>query len=389
MDREEVEPTDPSYDYDKDRSILFSFASLTTLSEEEAIDLSSRRAYLLVFGKYRLPEMHPVGDEMLIGRSAHATVCLEDESVSRRHATIRRLEDGNFVLTDLDGQHGTRVNGREIKEHRLSSGELLQFGKGKAVFITFRNIFEELLIQLQLLNAEGRWAAGTALICTDVLSTLDQWLEVLQRAADAGSADPELLSSVVSKLQRVARRQQSLIAQLREVAQIQSFNERRVDMRELLYSLVNQITFPAHRRVTLQTEFDADIWIPGDPELLRQMMMELCTNAIEAMPRGGKLTIEARVVRLDSSQVQDMPFLRPGSNLRIKVSDTGKGLPPKIRRHVWEPFSSTKPSPGGFGLGLTKVFRIVRCHLGHIDLESTVGKGTTFTIHLPLLTPAY
>ena len=104
-----------------------------------------------------------------------------------------------------------------------------------------------------------------------------------------------------------------------------------------------------------------------DPEQFRQVLWNLCLNAVEAMPQGGELSVGATAV--------------PGQKLEVWVTDSGHGIAPDDLTHVFEPFFSTKP--GGTGLGLSLVHRIVQEHGGEVDVRSTPGLGTTFTVTLP------
>jgi CheY-like chemotaxis protein len=122
--------------------------------------------------------------------------------------------------------------------------------------------------------------------------------------------------------------------------------------------------------------------------MLDQVVMNLCVNARDAMPSGGQLTLEARLVKFDPDSAKLDAEARPGWFACLRVSDTGTGMSPEVLAHVFEPFYTTKEAGKGTGLGLATVHGIVHQHNGWINVESAVGQGTTFRIYLPLSTRA-
>jgi hypothetical protein len=113
------------------------------------------------------------------------------------------------------------------------------------------------------------------------------------------------------------------------------------------------------------------------------VLLNLCVNARDAMPRGGKLTLEGRNVILAEPEVRPHTGVQPGRFVVLTVTDTGDGIPPESRARIFDPFFTTKPQGKGTGLGLSTVQGIVKSHGGFITLESEVGRGTSFHIHIP------
>ncbi|HJQ96743.1 MAG TPA: PAS domain-containing protein [Candidatus Polarisedimenticolaceae bacterium] len=124
------------------------------------------------------------------------------------------------------------------------------------------------------------------------------------------------------------------------------------------------------------------LYVRADRTQLEQILLNLCTNARQAMPRGGSLTLAAREVQLDGAAVAGQPGLPAGGYLHLKVEDTGHGIDPSTMERLWEPFFTTKSD--GTGLGLSMVYGIVRQHGGLVGADSRVGHGSTFHVYLPL-----
>jgi len=123
--------------------------------------------------------------------------------------------------------------------------------------------------------------------------------------------------------------------------------------------------------------------------MIEQVVMNLCVNARDAMPGGGKIAIETTTVIFDSAVVNTNPEARPGGFVRLSVSDTGCGMDPSTRQHLFEPFFTTKELGKGTGLGLATVHGIVKQHSGWIEVETALGRGSVFHIFLPARTEAF
>jgi two-component system cell cycle sensor histidine kinase/response regulator CckA len=123
--------------------------------------------------------------------------------------------------------------------------------------------------------------------------------------------------------------------------------------------------------------------IRADPSQLTQLLLNLAVNARDAMPTGGKLTVEVRNADLDDAYARTHPEARPGPHVMLAVSDTGHGIPPDVLPHIWDPFFTTKGPGKGTGLGLAVVHGVVKQAGGHVATDSEVGRGTTFRVYFP------
>jgi CheY-like chemotaxis protein len=141
-------------------------------------------------------------------------------------------------------------------------------------------------------------------------------------------------------------------------------------------------TFP--RNIEAQVDLAPDLWlVQGDATQMHQIVLNLCVNARDAMPDGGRIHIAAANVELTEAEAARHQNAKPIPYVRLSVADTGTGMTPQVMQKIFEPFFTTKEVGKGTGLGLSTVMSIVKNHGGFLELTSEVGKGTTFHIHIP------
>jgi CheY-like chemotaxis protein len=159
---------------------------------------------------------------------------------------------------------------------------------------------------------------------------------------------------------------------------------RPLDLNQQVIRSIRLIERTIPRMIGIETYLAPDLWsIHGDPQQAEQVLINLCTNARDAMPEGGRLTVETANVLLDEEYARNFLDVTPGRYVRVRVTDTGVGMDENTRRQMFEPFFTTKPVGEGTGLGLFTVYGIVKGHGGHIAVQSEPGRGASFLIHFP------
>jgi CheY-like chemotaxis protein len=190
--------------------------------------------------------------------------------------------------------------------------------------------------------------------------------------------------SMLDTMESSAQRGADIIRQLLTFARGSEGQKVPVSTSRLIMEMSKIIgeTFP--KSISLRTEVATGPWpIMGDPTQLHQVLLNLCVNARDAMPGGGTLTITAQNVLLDACYLRMIPEGKAGPHVVLHVADTGSGMAPATVDRIFEPFFTTKEMDKGTGLGLATVLGIVKGHGGFIQVESQLGRGTQFKIHLP------
>lgn len=266
--------------------------------------------------------------------------------------------------------HPIRAREYEVHAYPFAGAK----GRGHALVMHYRDITEERrlhqeLIQQEKMAAIGMLAGGVAHEINNPLGAILAFTQLLIRDCKEG----EGIRNDLEEIERAALRCKKIVQDLLDFARASSGREKHpVDIAPLL-----ERTFGFLRRellslnVALDTRFDAAVpRILGDPNRLQQVFLNLLTNAIHAMPKGGTLTVVTRAQRKER-------------RVEVTVTDTGIGIAPDHLARVFDPFFTTKGPGHGTGLGLSISYRIVKEHGGTIQAESAVGKGTTFTVVLP------
>jgi len=242
---------------------------------------------------------------------------------------------------------------------------------------------EQQLVQSQKLESIGRLAGGVAHDFNNLLIGILGYAEFLEQGIRAGKPSLEDLLEI----RLAGERARDLTRQLLAVARRQVSAPRVIDPNAVVKESERLLRRLLGEDVQVAVALAPDAWrVRIDPSHLQQIVLNLAVNARDAMPRGGKLTIETSNVDLDDVAVALRPGVRPGLYLLLAVSDTGHGMSPETLAHLFEPFYTTKAAGTGTGLGLATVYGIVAQAGGHVWVYSEPGAGSTFKIHLPRCT---
>jgi CheY-like chemotaxis protein len=183
-----------------------------------------------------------------------------------------------------------------------------------------------------------------------------------------------------------SERAASLVHGLLAFSRKQVMNPRPVDLDKLIKNVVKLLSRLLTEDIELRLSLTGrETIIMADPGQIDQILMNLVTNARDAMPKGGLLNIETSIMKMDSDFLKGHGFGARGHYVMLSIKDTGAGMDEKAKQRIFEPFYTTKPIGKGTGLGLSIVYGIVKQHGGFIEIQSKIGEGTTFRIYFPLI----
>jgi PAS domain S-box-containing protein len=241
-----------------------------------------------------------------------------------------------------------------------------------------RRMLEEQLLHSQKLEAVGRLAGGIAHDFNNLLSVVSGYGEMV--LADT----PEPARKRILEILRAADRATTLTRQLLAFGRKQVIEPKMLDLNAVVTDVSRMLHRLIGEDIELASRLSPDLGrIKADAGQVEQVIINLVVNARDAMPEGGKLTVETTNVDLDDDAVRGYVDVRPGPYVRLAVSDTGVGMDREVREHLFEPFFTTKGAGKGSGLGLATVYGIVKQGGGHIWIYSEPGWGTTFKIFFP------
>jgi CheY-like chemotaxis protein len=232
------------------------------------------------------------------------------------------------------------------------------------------------------MEAIGLLAGGVAHDFNNILAVIEMQAELVKIQ---GNFSPEQ-SGCIDEIQTAASRAANLTRQLLLFSRRQRLQPRELDLSDSITAMTKMLRRILGEDIQMQFKYAPQpLFILAHAGMMDQVLMNLTVNSRDAMPDGGLLLIETAAVEFDKLAAAQSSQARPGSFVRLSVSDTGCGIPPEILPRIFEPFFTTKDVGKGTGLGLATVFSIVQQHQGWISVYSEPGQGTTFHIYLPRL----
>ncbi len=246
-----------------------------------------------------------------------------------------------------------------------------------------RERLEQQLLQAKKLESIGRLAGGVAHDFNNMLTVILGYTELIKAMP---SLDPMLMRNM-QEVEKAAKRSRDLTAQLLAFSRKQIIAPRQMDLNGLILDTQQTLARLVGEDIDLRFYPGKDMWkIKFDPSQMEQILVNLAANARDAMPRGGKLTIETENIHLNEMYCKIHHGFVPGHYVLLEVTDDGAGISKDALPHIFEPFFTTKEAGRGTGLGLATVYGIVKQNNGFINVYSELRRGTTFKIYIPRCT---
>jgi PAS domain S-box-containing protein len=279
-----------------------------------------------------------------------------------------KRKDGKLITVRLSGHAAVKPDGTPDYFEMIAED------------VTERRALEEQLRQSQKMEAVGRLAGGIAHDFNNLLTVIKGYSDLLME--EFKPADP--LRNEVDEIRKAADRAASLTRQLLAFSRQQVLAPKVLDLNSVVGNMDRLLHRLIGADIDLQTSLARDLGrVKADPGQIEQVMMNLAVNARDAMPKGGKMTIETANVLLDDHYALEHIGAQAGSYVMLAVTDNGMGMSESVRQRIFEPFFTTKEVGKGTGLGLSTVYGIVKQSGGYIWVYSEIGVGSTFKVYLP------
>ena len=247
--------------------------------------------------------------------------------------------------------------------------------------VTQEREMEKRMQQNQRLEAIGTLAGGIAHDFNNLLSPILGFTDLSIRTLPLGSKSRDYLDQVLL----AANRAKELVRQILSFSRKSKHDRKPLGMAPIIKEALKLLRASIPSTIDIKEEISATTeMVVADPTEIHQVMMNLCTNAYQAMPDGGVLSVTLKTVDLDADMVAIIPNCKPGRHLKLSVEDTGQGIPPQIQDKIFEPYFTTKEEGRGTGLGLAMTYSIIATSGGGITVSSALGSGTCFNVYLPV-----
>ena len=310
-----------------------------------------------------------------LGQLAAAFNAMVDKLRESQRELERKVQERTAQLEDANRQLEL------LSESHLEKRSVAERERADAIEALHNT--EKQLVQSQQLEAVGRLAGGISHDFNNLLTVILGYTDISKRSLKED--DP--LRRNLEEISKASERAASLTRQLLAFSRKQVMQPKVFDLNTVVNDLKKMLRRMIGEDIELRVSSPVDLGnIKADPVQLEQVIMNLVVNARDAMPKGGKLSIETSNVYLDESYARDHVLVDPGEYVMLAISDTGCGMDEETRQHIFEPFFTTKESSKGTGLGLSMVYGIVKQSGGNIWVYSEEGRGTTFKIYFPRVT---
>ncbi len=283
-----------------------------------------------------------------------------------------------YTLLHRDGSHRIVLASNVVLTEQSDDPVVYSFD----IDLTERRQLEQQLRQVQKMEAVGQLAGGVAHDFNNLLLAITGYAEMAREMLE----HPEQASDCLREIEQAAQRAATLTRQLLAFSRRQILMPETLDLNAVVENLMNMMrrTIPENIRVSFTPYVDS-LPLYGDLGQLEQVLMNLCINARDAMPRGGRITISTGRRALDDDDLAHSASAQPGHYVFLRVADEGCGMPPEVMAQIFEPFFTTKEVGKGTGQGLAISRTIVHDKLsGSLDFSTEVGQGTEFIIGLPI-----
>lgn len=243
---------------------------------------------------------------------------------------------------------------------------------------------EEMLIKKEAyserMDSIGTLAKGIAHHFNNILCGILGYISLMKPQIEASNEFYEN----ICKIEFLAQRASILTKKLLDFAQGKKFLPTPLACTQLLRPNLSLLQHSLDKNISLEINCHCEgYYIMGDEELIRDVILNLCLNAQDAMPHGGKIQIITKILKFNKPHTIEGTKISPGNYFLLQVIDTGKGISQETLNHIFDPFFTTKKIGEGSGLGLAIVYNIMKNHQGYINIQSILGAGTTCTLYFP------
>jgi len=298
--------------------------------------------------------------------------------------------EGEFLGTKqiYEGPVKERLDTLELKDGRIFERYTKPqkiAGKTVGIVLSFRDITEQKKLEQQLMHAQkmesiGTLAGGIAHDFNNLLGGVLGYASLMK----ANIKDDHKMFRYVDTIEKSAMRAAELTSQLLAFARGGKYETKSIDLNKVVHETMEIIGRTIDKSIEIRTHLAEDLsTVAADSGQLQQVLMNLCVNAADAMPHGGKLIIETNMETVAQGYIGADIGNNPGPHVTLTITDTGTGMDKKTLQRIFEPFYTTKEEGKGTGLGLSMVYGVVKNHGGHVRVYSEPGEGSTFKIFLP------